>query len=237
MPGGGAVVANAWLDRMLAFWSPAWTLGGCLVAAAVALVVRHRLARSTGLSPGQAAVYVLAIGVALAVTLSPRSAHDTYYIFSPMVRRCDVALGAPDVVAALTTAEWSFNLALFVPVGWVCGWASGPRASWRLIGGAALAPALIEAVQYLATDLHRTCQGLDLATNWLGLIAGCAAAVAWRRLASRPDLPGTTPSGHDPSRSPTAAADRRGLSSDPGAPSVRSTTPRACDGPIRTDLH
>jgi hypothetical protein len=38
-------VAHAWIDRQLAFWSPAWVLGGCALAVAVALVVRAPLAR------------------------------------------------------------------------------------------------------------------------------------------------------------------------------------------------
>lgn len=170
---------------MVAFWSPGWTLAGCAVAVTVALATRDRLARATGLSTRQAGTYLIGLGAVLAVTIAPRSTGDTYYIFGPVTRSCQLLPPTEQVVAALTTAEWGFNLVLLVPVGWLCGSAPAPGAVRRLLAGAAAVPVAVEATQYLATDLHRVCQGLDLYTNWLGLVLGCAAAVARRRCSAR----------------------------------------------------
>ena len=170
---------------MLAFWSPGWTIAGCLLAAAVALAARHRLARAASLGVRQAGAYLLGIGVAISITVSPRSVHDTYYVFGPMSRRCEPMPSVREVMGALTTAEWGLNLVLFLPVGWVCASAARRGSRWRLLGVAAAVPVAIEVVQYLVTDLHRVCQGRDLVANWLGLAAGFCASAARRHPAGR----------------------------------------------------
>jgi glycopeptide antibiotics resistance protein len=64
-----------------------------------------------------------------------------------------------------------------MPLGAACRLARDRRSRLVLIGIAAAAPVLIEAVQYAVMSLHRVCEGTDVLTNWLGLAAGYALAV------------------------------------------------------------
>jgi hypothetical protein len=176
MPGASPFIAGAWMDRMFAFWSPGWTVGGCALSVAVALAARGRLARSAHMSPRAATVYLAALGATLAVTLSPRSPNDTYFVFGATERACELVPTGLDLHALVWSAEWQFNVLLLVPLGAACR--SGRHRSWRvaLVGVAATVPVAIEAAQYAATSLHRVCQGTDVLTNWLGLFAGYAVA-------------------------------------------------------------
>jgi hypothetical protein len=172
MPGGTSVVANAWMDRMLAFWSPGWTLGGCGLALLAGLAVRRRLATAARMPSWAAFLYVAGTGTALAVTLSPRSPHDSYFIFGVTDRGCDVIPWGLDVGKVLTSAEWQFNLLLLIPVGCACRFARDRASRRRLLTVAAATPIGIELTQYMVMSLNRVCGGIDVATNWLGLAVG-----------------------------------------------------------------
>lgn len=178
MPGARALFAGAWMDRMLAFWSPGWTLAGCAVAVGTAMLARGRLARAARMPRAAAAVYVAALGASLAVTLSPRSSQDSYFVFGPAERACDVVPAGLDLGSLVWSAEWQFNALLLVPLGAACRLAHDRRWRGILIGIAAAAPLVIEAGQYVVTSLYRVCEGTDVLTNWLGLVSGHALAAA-----------------------------------------------------------
>lgn len=177
---------------MLAFWSPGWTIGGCLVATAVALTASRPLARATGLARWAAAAYLLGAGVSLAVTISPRSAADTYFVFESARRSCELIPWRRDPTTVVTSAEWLFNLLLFVPLGFLSRCAPHRRPRRALLAAGLTIPIFIEAVQYAAPGFYRVCQGLDVVTNWLGMLAGygAAALVARARPATRNGLLG-----------------------------------------------
>lgn len=157
---------------MVAFLSPGWMLAGCVLAAVVAVAARRRLADAAGLSTPMAAAWVLTVGVVLSVTVAPRSPRDRYYVFRPGSRACDVVPSQSEILGSVTTAEWTFNLLLLAPLGWICAAAHTRPARRRLLAAAASVPVLVELIQYAATDLHRVCQGFDVPTNWLGLALG-----------------------------------------------------------------
>jgi hypothetical protein len=166
---------------MVAFWSPGWTLLGCAITAVATMALRRRVAQAVGVSTGLAMAYVVAAGAVLSITLAPRSPRDHYYVFGTASRSCDAVPSGATMLAALSTADWWFNLVMLLPLGWVCGSAPTRRSRTKLLVAAALVPVVIEAVQYMATDLHRVCQGLDLWTNWFGLGLGCSLAWTFRR--------------------------------------------------------
>jgi hypothetical protein len=161
---------------MLAFWSPGWTLAGCALAIVAAFLARGRLARAARMPVVAAAVYVAALGASLAVTLSPRSAQDSYFVFGETERACDVVPADLDLGSLVWAAEWQFNALLLMPLGAACRLARDRRSRLVLIGCAAAAPLLIEAVQYAVMSLYRVCEGTDVLTNWLGLASGYALA-------------------------------------------------------------
>lgn len=177
---------------MLAFWSADWTLGGIVLALVAGLCLRDRLARFGAMPRWAAFAYVAGIGIALAVTLSPRSPDDTYFVFGQTARRCQLPLGGLDLTRVVTSAEWQFNLLLLLPVGWACGATRNRRRRRWLLAAATAVPLGIELAQYLVTSLHRVCGGTDIVTNWLGLALGSALAGLFHRRAQR-----TSRSPHD----------------------------------------
>lgn len=206
---------------MQAFWSPGWTIGGCLAAAAVALIVSDRVARATGLSRWSATAYVALTGAVIAATISPRSRNDTYFVFVTPRRSCELIPVHRELSAVVTSAEWQFNLLLFVPLGVLAGRATraGARRALVLLGMGL--PIVVEVVQYVLPRLYRVCQGLDVATNWLGLVAGYALAAVVSLSSRRRDdeptraesssndpVPATTSSDDDSTVSP-ARVDHR----------------------------
>ena len=173
-------IAHAWIDRQLAFWSPAWVLGGCALTVAVALVVRTPLARWSRLPAWASIAYVVFLGVALAWTLSPRSPGDHYFDFDAVRPRCTA--WRRDMMTALSTPEWQFNLGLLAPVGAVTALARRARARRRRRPLAAVPPILVEGAQLAVRSLNRVCEGTDIVTNWLGLLAGYAVVRAAVRI-------------------------------------------------------
>jgi VanZ like family len=174
--GSGSVVANAWLDRMVAFWSPGWTILGCFVAALVAIVARRTLARSARMPMWASVLYLVGLGMAVALTVSPRSPHDSYFAFVASPRRCTLAAPSAFGLDTLTSSAWQFNLVMFLPAGAACRLAARSSDRWRLLAITGLVPVGIEAVQFAAASLYRTCEGLDVATNWLSIAIGYAGA-------------------------------------------------------------
>lgn len=158
-----------------------------MVAAGVALTASRPLARATGLARWAAAAYVLAAGVSLAVTISPRSAADSYFVFEAARRSCELIPWRRDPTTVVTSAEWLFNLLLFVPLGFLSRCAPRRRPRHALLAAGLAIPIFIETVQYAAPAFYRVCQGLDVATNWSGMLAGygAAALVARFRPATR----------------------------------------------------
>lgn len=181
----GQIIGSTWLDRHLAFWSPGWTIGGFALAVLLAIVLGGPLADRAEVSERVATAYTIALGGALAWTLSPRSHGDRYFVFEEAARSC--VLFKDDLLSAMTTPEWLFNLVLFAPVGCACAFADHRRAQRRLLAVAASAPVVVEAVQYMVMALHRVCEGTDVLTNWLGLVS----AYALTRVARRDRLLGT----------------------------------------------
>ncbi len=174
---------------MLAFWSPGWTLAGCALAIVTAFLTRARLARAARMPVVAASVYIAALGASLAVTLSPRSMHDSYFVFGAVERACDVVPTDLDPGSLVWSAEWQFNAVLLVPVGAACRLARERRSRLVMIGIAAASPLLIEAVQYAVMSLYRVCEGTDVLTNWLGLVSGYG--LAWLASAAHAAGPGS----------------------------------------------
>jgi hypothetical protein len=204
-------IAHAWIDRQLAFWSPAWVLGGCALAAAVALVVRAPLVRWAQLPSWASVAYVVFLGVALAWTLSPRSAGDHYFDFDAVRPRC--IAWRRDIVTALSTPEWQFNLGLLAPIGAATALARRAPARRRLLLLAAVPPIIVEGAQLAVRSLNRVCEGSDIVTNWLGLLAGYAVvrtAVRVSRRGPHDEEPGaggpTVSNGQRSTSSPSTAS-------------------------------
>jgi VanZ like family len=182
MPGLCATATNPWIDRQLAFWSPGWVLGGCAVTLVAAGVARRRTGQAGEMPSWATTAYVIALGGVLTWTLSPRSPGDRYFRFGATARSC--SLWRDDIAFAVTTAEWQFNLLLFVPLGVICAFARGRRTRVAMVGVVALVPVAVEAAQYSLSSLHRVCSGTDIVTNWLGLLASHVATRIVLRLRS-----------------------------------------------------
>lgn len=167
---------------MLAFWSPGWTIGGVLLALVVAAASMRRLGDLTGLPRAAAIAYVVGLGTTLAVTLAPRSPHDSYFIFDVTERRCTLYPTDVEVGELIWAAQWQFNFLLLVPVGAACAWTYERRWQGRLLVAAASVPMLIECIQFVLISLHRVCEALDVLTNLAGLLIGYSVARVARAL-------------------------------------------------------
>lgn len=167
---------------MLAFWSPGWTVAGVVLTLGVTAAIRRPLGDIAGLPRAAAIVYLMGLGATLALTLSPRSAHDSYFLFDVTERRCIVSPTDVDFGRLIWAAHWQFNVLLLVPVGAACAWTSDGRWRRRLLAAAASVPILIECIQYAVMSLNRVCEGMDVLTNLAGLLVGYSAARVARSL-------------------------------------------------------
>ena len=195
----GAEIGSPWVDRQLAFWSPGWVVGGCLVSVLAAFCLRRRVARTAAMPSWAAAAMIIWLGAVLSWTLSPRSPGDRYFVFDVTGRAC--TLWRNDVAFTATTVEWQSNLLLFAPLGALIALSGVRRRRAALLGIIALVPVFIEAARYAVADLNRVCSGTDVTTNWLGLVGAYAVA----RLALRTRRARGGPRGERRRRSRTSA--------------------------------
>lgn len=136
--------------------------------------------------------------VVLVLTLVPEAEPSS-------ARECLVGLALPSPGAVEAVA----NIALFVPLAYLAGVASG--RPWRVLAAAVVCSVGIEVVQGLLRRLGRACDTNDVAMNALGALLGCAlaaASLALSRAGQRRGRPGAAPPGPPP-----------------GPPTVSSPTP------------
>ena len=157
------------IDDLPLFW-PAMVLVLALSAGLAGVV--GRLLRT---SPWLAFAWLVSVGMILAATMTPSVA-----AFIPVNRGpgCVLTPFAPPPLADLLYPnETSLNVALFVPLGAVCGllrrWSSVAVTALLAAG----LPVVIELGQRLVSGLGRVCSSADVADNLTGLVIGLAVGV------------------------------------------------------------
>ncbi|MER7533853.1 VanZ family protein [Streptomyces sp. NPDC097704] len=108
--------------------------------------------------------------VVLVATLAPLGPH------APASRMCSVP---EDFAAALVADQALLNIALFAPLGFFLTLST--RRPVTVLPALAVLSGAIEVTQALVPGMARACDVSDLGANALGALAGCLAAVAWRR--------------------------------------------------------
>jgi hypothetical protein len=157
------------IDDLPLFW-PAAVLVLALSAGLSGWV--GRLLRT---SPWLAFAWLASLGVIIAATLTPSVA-----AFIPVDRGPECVLtdfGPPALRELVYPNETSLNVALFVPLGAMCGllrrWSSVAVTAML----AAALPFVIEAGQRIIGGLGRVCSTADVADNLTGLFIGLVGAV------------------------------------------------------------
>ncbi len=159
----------------------AWFWPGVIVSIGLSIAFGRRVGRALGTSRTVATVLMLGGGLIASATLTPsREALTQGAVGTGM---CDLGrLGLASVGELLRFGDPTFNLLLFVPLGWAIGFIPASRWKFALILGAFALPFAIETIQLLATGLGRGCQSSDVADNLTGLIIGLVIGVVAGRL-------------------------------------------------------
>jgi len=152
-----------------------YTVVALVSATAVSWPLGRRLARHRGCSPIAGALFVLSVGMILALTVTPNEP-GRYALLPPHYL---TQLGHPRQVWATLTAmpddlEEYANIALYVPFGFF-GWFVWRSAAVAALSGLALT-VFAETCQH--DIVGRAGSFTDIRNNTLGAVLGAAAAVA-----------------------------------------------------------
>ncbi len=161
-----------------------WFVPGLMISVVVGLAASRPVARWLRARPTLVWVLLVSLGTIIAATLSPVREPTGFEVPGAGVGVCDFSRIGPAPLDALRTInEISLNVLLFVPFGVAVGLLpNGPRKALVVLAAFAL-PFAIEAIQLVATTLHRGCQSGDVADNLTGLVAGLIIGEAVRRVA------------------------------------------------------
>ncbi|HEY0444514.1 MAG TPA: VanZ family protein [Candidatus Limnocylindrales bacterium] len=157
-----------------------WFLPGACISLVIGVIASRRAAAAIGASRAVGGLLVVALGLVIAATLTPvpRGADETG------VGTCDFGrIGLAPLEELATINDTTLNILLFVPLGVAVALVPGRGTRARLAGVAVALPFAIEAVQLVATTLHRGCQSADVSDNVTGFAAAFVVASA-ARLAS-----------------------------------------------------
>lgn len=160
-----------------ALWHQTPYAGEVLAATvAVALVVALTLARRLGVPRVGAAAWVGALGMVVALTLTPRT-----WAAAATARVCTLDTWTPfGLDSVLSFDQRAANAALLVPLALLSVLPRDPRLrTWTLAVAVAL-PAVVEAVQWGVPQLGRVCHSEDLVDNLVGVAAGALVGLVLR---------------------------------------------------------
>ena len=152
-----------------------WFWPGVVVTVVIAFVASGWLARTWQRPRAVAFGVVFSLGLIAAATLTP--SRDALLFGIPGSGTCDLSGFRPPTLSDLRSLnDTSLNVLLFVPLGVTVGIAWATRRTLPLLAASVAFPFAIEAIQSVATPLGRSCQGVDVANNLTGLVAGLAVA-------------------------------------------------------------
>ena len=149
---------------------------GIIVTFALAAVLCGPVARRLSVRRVLAFMLLLALGVALAATVTPSREAVLYGAVGSGT--CDLStIGLAPLSTYIGLNDASLNVALFVPLGFMIGLL--PRSPYRLpiVAGTLILPVAIEATQSVVTSLGRECESADVFNNLAGLFIGLVAAL------------------------------------------------------------
>lgn len=167
-----------------------WFVPGFVISVVVGLVASRPVGRWLGARPTLVWVLLASLGTIIAATLTPVHESAEFEFGGAGVGVCDFSrLGPAPLTALRTLNDISLNVLLFLPFGATIGLLRGGRPKAFVILGAVALPFAIEAIQLVATSLHRGCQSADVADNLTGLVVGFIIGEAVRRAAVRTVAP------------------------------------------------
>ncbi len=180
------------MELIQAMWrATPWAVTGLAVALVLALVAARPLGRRLGAASAGAGLWVLLLGVVLALTATPGLSRFT-------VHTCALERPRPVPLGDLfTLGERALNVWMFAPLALLSVLPRRP-ATVRLALGVTLAlPFLVEGLQWAVPAMGRTCLSQDVVSNVTGVVLGAGAGgpirlVLWR---SRVRSSETTPAG------------------------------------------
>lgn len=151
-----------------------WARAGLLLATAAAILLAFPIGRLLKSNPVIVGLLLAAFGYIFVFTLTP------HYLTTTTVTGCYTKLSQPTRADLVQPTDFSLNILLFVPAGFLIM----QLRPWFAVGGVALFASLfpigIEYIQLTKTELGRTCSLLDVATNELGLMIGLAVGLLVR---------------------------------------------------------
>ena len=157
-----------------------WFVPGTAISIVVALLLAQRMAQRLGSTRATAFILLASLGAIVAVTLTPGRGLSAHPVGCDMGR-----LGPAAFDEYLAGNDTTFNVLLFVPLGFALAVLPGSTLKLGLLAAAILLPFAIETVQLIAMPLGRACQSADVVDNLSGLALGAATGIAsaalWRR--------------------------------------------------------
>jgi hypothetical protein len=152
-----------------------WFAPGLVISVVVGLAASRPVGRWLGARPTLVWVLLACLGAIVAATLTPVRDPLEFEFGAAGVGVCDFSRFGPAPLDELRTFnETSLNILLFVPFGATVGLLPNGRPKALVVLAAIALPFAIEAIQLVATTLHRGCQSADVADNLTGLIVGFA---------------------------------------------------------------
>jgi len=151
-----------------------------LAVTAVAVVVLARpVGRRLRLPALGVAAWVAALGLVVALTLTPREPQRSGE------RVCALDSWTPlDLHNVLALDQRAANVLLLVPLALLAALPRDARTRRALLGLVVALPFVVEAVQYAVPRISRICDSNDLVDNLVGVAVGAAVGTAVRLVAS-----------------------------------------------------
>ena len=190
--GGQALVDRGWIERRIwrqrsgAVSNLVWFVPGFVISVVVGLAACRPVARWLRARPTLVWILLVSLGTIIAATLTPVLEETGFEVPAAGVGTCDFSRLGPAPLSALRSLnETSLNILLFVPFGAAVGLLPNGRPKAVVVLGAISLPFAIEAIQLVATALHRGCQGADVADNLTGVLVGLAIGLGLQLVLGR----------------------------------------------------
>ncbi len=165
----------------------AWFWPGVAITIVLGIALSPRAARALKVGWPVALILILGFGLIVSATLTP--SREAVRFGAVGTGTCDLGrIGIASIREVLDMGDPTFNILLYVPLGFAIGLFPSSRRKVALIVAAIALPFVIETIQLVAISLDRACQSADVSDNLTGLVVGLVLGVVTGRLAgSAPD--------------------------------------------------
>jgi hypothetical protein len=159
----------------------AWFWPGVTISIVVAILLGSRVARALDTRRVVGTGLLFSFGLIVSATLTP--SREALRFGAVAGGTCDLSrVGIAPISDLFGFGDPTFNVLLYVPLGFALGMVPSSVRRTVLIGSAIALPFVVETIQLVAVRLDRACQSSDVSDNLTGLFIGLVIGLLAGRL-------------------------------------------------------